>query len=104
MSFYDRSCPRLARESELWYYVCYVQCENGGHSHHNCYRETGGMAAFEAEGYTTRTNGMGAAANRSWTSLSVSNASGNTAMTINVQNNLVGPRLDYSLNFTTAGT
>ncbi|GAB3691865.1 hypothetical protein GCM10027592_10220 [Spirosoma flavus] len=75
----------------------------------NCYRETGGIVAFEAEGYSTRANGTGAAANRSWTPLSASNASGNIAMTvtgadINVQNNLVGPRMDYSVNFTTVGT
>ncbi len=74
-----------------------------------CYRETGGQVVFEAEGFSSRTTGTGAAANRSWTPLAVSSASNGSAMTItgrntNVQNSLVGPRLDYSLNFTTTGT
>lgn len=74
-----------------------------------CFAESGGLVAFEAENYRTAVVGTGAAAGRSWTPLAVSTASNGQAMTItgvnlNVQNSLVGPRLDYALNFSTAGT
>ncbi|GAB3640790.1 M14 family zinc carboxypeptidase [Spirosoma arcticum] len=74
-----------------------------------CFNESGGVVVFEAESYRTAVAGTGAAAGRSWTPLNVSTASGGRAMTItgvnlNVQNSLVGPRLDYALNFATTGT
>ncbi|MBD2751395.1 M14 family zinc carboxypeptidase [Spirosoma validum] len=75
----------------------------------NCFKEVSGRVTFEAESYQTSTAGTGAAANRSWSVFTDSNASAGKAMTItgtdvNVQNSLVGPRLDYALNFTTTGT
>lgn len=74
-----------------------------------CFRETGGQVVFEAENYRTAVAGTGAAAGRVWSPLSSSTASGGQAMSasgtgLNLQNNLVGPRLDYAINFTTAGT
>ncbi|MBO0930003.1 M14 family zinc carboxypeptidase [Fibrella aquatilis] len=75
-----------------------------------CFVEVGGQVTFEAENYKTAIAGTGAAAGLAWSPLSVSTASGGVTMTIanttniNVQNSLVGPRLDYSVNFVTTGT
>ena len=73
-----------------------------------CFQEASGRVTFEAESFQTNNPGTGSPS-RSWSSFTSSSGSGGQAMTItgtgvNVQNSLVGPRLDYALNFTTTGT
>ncbi|MBO0948757.1 M14 family zinc carboxypeptidase [Fibrella forsythiae] len=74
-----------------------------------CFTENSGQVVFEAENFKTAVVGTGTAAGRTWSSVAVGTASGGQAMAasgtgINLQNSLVGPRLDYSVNFTTTGT
>ncbi len=74
-----------------------------------CFNETGGLISMEAENFNTKITGTGTAANRAWTTLSVSTASGGICMTtsgtgVNTANNLNGPRMDYPIYFNTAGT
>lgn len=74
-----------------------------------CFNETAGLISMEAENFNTKVTGTGTAASRTWTSLSVSTASGGICMTtsgtgVSTGNSLNGPRMDYPIYFNTAGT
>lgn len=74
-----------------------------------CFNETGGLVSVEAENFNIKSTGTGTAASRTWTTLSVSTASGGICMTtsgtgVNTGTALNGPRMDYPIYFNTAGT
>lgn len=74
-----------------------------------CFNETAGLVSVEAENFNTKIAGTGTAASRTWTTLSVSTASGGVCMTtsgtsVNTGTSLNGPRMDYPIYFNTTGT
>ncbi len=75
------------------------------------HRESGGQVSLEAENYSSVLAGRDAAAAQSWSlSTQVSGYSGSGAMAalpnsgVNVKDSLIGPRLDYTIDFQTPGT
>lgn len=74
------------------------------------YRETGGQVVLEAEKPTGGASGSGSAASSAWRRIDTLGGSSGAAMRaepdagVNVGDTTDGPRLDYAIDFATAGT
>lgn len=83
---------------------------NAGSAAPGVFVEAGGQVVMEAEDFTGSAPGMGAVAGRTWQSKTSSSASGGVGLIIlpntgaNAGDTTNGARLDYAVNFTTAGT
>lgn len=76
----------------------------------NCFVETGGEVVIETENYSALIPGTGGLANHSWVPFEDASVSGGTALRLEPNtggwagNELIGPRLDYEIQFNTPGT
>jgi uncharacterized repeat protein (TIGR02543 family) len=93
---------------DYWTYV--LSSDPSGDSSAGAFIENSGRVVMEAESYTAKYQGAGAAASCAWEEdLTVSGASGSSVMEalpnsgVNVGDDIDGPRMDYRIHFYTTG-